>query len=813
MLPLMLFSGAVAFVYEVLWTRLLAHVLGGSIYAFSTMLAAFLTGIALGGGLAGRLARDRERAAFAFAATQLAIGVLSIAIYAWMGAGVPRDRQLGSLVGYAIAVMLPATFFIGATFPLAVRVLARDEREAGGVTARIYAWNTVGAIGGATLAGFWLIPRLGFEGALRLAVCVNFALALVALAWVAPRRWVAVGSVAAGLLAALALYHPARPLALVSRTGFAVDFREPPRRTFYAVGRSSTVVVLEAAGKRHLLSNGLPEAAIARKGTPPDQDAQKWLTALAAIARPDLESMLVVGYGGGVALEAVPPSLKQIDVVEIEPEVIRANHTLGGWRDRDPLKDPRIRVIINDARNALRLTSKRYDAIVSQPSHPWTAGASHLFTQEFVRSAKQHLNPDGVFVQWMNSEFVTEPLLRSLAATLLAEFPHVRLYRPLSTALFFLASEAPLEVELELARTQRPLRDDRLHYARLGIASVEDLLAALAMDRGGLEEFARGAPVATDDHNLMATQSRSRADGVKGKQLDALLEPFDPLTAPDGWIHSKLGGSLNLTYLANRIFGLGRASRAGLLVRSASDESTRLLLEAKRYEREGASEQARAANRAAVSANPENEQARYALARDELAALTGAQQADPAHAPLSGLSGSALATMRGLGFSIARDWEALAGLDAELARSLPTDLWYADAAMLRATHRIALHRGDPARVREALDLIDSAVIASQDTNLFVQRALAGVALGDPDVLVESGRRMVTSIVRRLNRAGSTPLYPAERVALRRTLDGLVRELGRELPSESRSHAAAVRSAAEQAIRRIDADRVRVATPS
>ena len=75
MLPLMLASGATAFLYEVLWTRMLTHVMGGSIYAFATMLAAFLTGIALGGGLAGKVAERRERAAVAFALTQIAVGV------------------------------------------------------------------------------------------------------------------------------------------------------------------------------------------------------------------------------------------------------------------------------------------------------------------------------------------------------------------------------------------------------------------------------------------------------------------------------------------------------------------------------------------------------------------------------------------------------------------------------------------------------------------------------------------------------------------------------------------------------------------
>jgi spermidine synthase len=805
-LLVMLVSGAVAFLYEVVWTRLLAHVLGGSIFAFSTMLAAFLTGIALGGGLAGRLGGGRPRAATAFAATQLAIGVLSMAVYAWMGARVPGDRQTASLVAYAIAVMVPATFFIGATFPLAVRILARDEREASVVTARVYAWNTVGAIAGAILAGFWLVPGLGFEGSIRLAVCVNLGLALVTLAFVARPRRLPLAALALALLGAVLFYHPARPLALVSRTGFAVDFQETPRQIFYAVGRSATVVLMETSGRFTLLTNGLPEAAIARRGSPPDQDAQKWLTTLAVVARPDVENMLVVGYGGGVALEAIPPSVRQIDVVEIEPEVIEANRTLAGLRDRDPLTDVRIRVIINDARNALRLTTRRYDAIVSQPSHPWTAGASHLFTREFVRSAKAHLNPGGVFVQWMNSEFVTEPLLRSLTATLLAEFPHLRLYRPYSTALFFLASETPLEVELEMARTQRPLRDDPAHYARLGIASVEDLLAALAVDGAGLEKFARGAPIATDDQNRMATQSRSRADGLTSPQIDALLEPFDPLSDPGGWIHTKLAGSLNLAYLANRILGLGRASRAGLLARGTSDESTRLLIDAQRHRMEGAVEKARAANQAAVAADPGNQQARYALARDQLALLAGAQRADSREALLTGLTEPARAVMRGLGYSIARDWRALAALDLEMARSLPTDLWYPDAVLLRAQHRIALDRESGPRMREALDLIDRALVASQDTNLFVQRALAGVALGDRDVFVESARRVVTSSLARLDQAGKPgdALHPADRDAIRQTLAGLIRELGKEGRGGSPAREAVVRAAAEQALQRLDA---------
>ena len=170
----------------------------------------------------------------------------------------------------------------------------------------------------------------------------------------------------------------------------------------------------------------------------------------------------VLAYG---VLEGTPASVASVDVVELEPEVIEASRQLSGMRDADPLADPRINIVINDARNALRLTRKSYDAIVSQPSHPWTAGASHLFTREFAASVRSHLNDGGVFLQWMNAEFVDEPLLRTLAATLLAEFEYVRLYRPSARVLMFLASDAPLDVELELARSVSDHRHAGSHDA------------------------------------------------------------------------------------------------------------------------------------------------------------------------------------------------------------------------------------------------------------------------------------------------------------------------------------------------------------
>ena len=227
------------------------------------------------------------------------------------------------------------------------------------------------------------------------------------------------------------------------------------------------------------------------------------------LARPDTRDMLIIGFGGGVAVEGVPPSVEAVDVVELEPKVIDANRILSERTpDRPAARIPASRVFINDARSAMRLTSKRYDAIVSQPSHPWTAGASHLYTHEFMQLAKERLTPGGVFLQWMNSQFVTESLLRSLCATMLEVYEHVRVYQWTTEVLFFLGSDEPLDIERNLSATRPP--PDRRPDPLSGEGDRLGRGCAHGTEHGRGEPPAvrvRCAPLLTDNFNRMATES------------------------------------------------------------------------------------------------------------------------------------------------------------------------------------------------------------------------------------------------------------------------------------------------------------------
>ena len=724
-LPAALVSGVVSFGYEVFWFRLLSHLLGGSVHAFSTMLASFLIGIAVGSAIAARFASSPERAARGWSLAQLGIALLSIAAYtildrlpgfAGLLGGLPRVAA-DALI--AIVVLLPSTLCIGATFPFAVRLLARTPEQAGEATARVYAWNTVGAIAGSVGAGFWAIPALGFPGFLAAAVATSALLALWAALVSAPRAPVLAGAAAA--VAAGALLAPFEPPWTLLRTGPLSRAPQAGEVAFEAVGRTATVLLLDEGSQWSLRTNGLPESTVmSRHGRPMKFGSGRWLGILPTLARPESRELLVVGLGGGVAIELVPPSVERIDVIELEPEVVEANRRLSGLRRFDPLADPRVRIHVNDARGALALTDRRFDAIVSQPSHPWTAGASHLYTREFFALAREHLRPGGVLVQWMGMHFVDAELLRVLLATLLDTFPHVRVYGPYLAGEFaFVASDQPLPMEESSARALAAAPE---FFALLGLLDAETIAASLILDEEGVRAFAAGARVSTDDHNLLQTRSPgviAAGRGLTPATALAATAAHDPLP--------RLVRTLDPLRIADALVAVAAVARAARVAELVEDPVTRhAVLGWVAATSGGQAQRAGQELDAVLAAEPRHPHARAALLRLRRRAYLRSPDALARLAPLAPEEAAVLEGWRALE---AGDPAALAAIEPRLAAIDRRHPLAREALRIRADARIA--RGDPAEAVEALTLLDDAMQYGGRPEDFVARARAALIAGDP----------------------------------------------------------------------------------
>jgi spermidine synthase len=642
----------------------------------------------------------------------------------------------------------------------------------------VYAWNTLGAILGALLGEFVLIPSLRFEGSIQAAVVVSVALAVGAsLLLERPARALTI-SVGAVAVATVVMFWPPVPIALLRASPLHIS--NAGRMLYYGIGRTASVVVLEQNGALALRTNGLPEALVQVRGAAPQVSGEKWLVPAAILAQPQASSLLVVGYGGGVVLEDVPESVQHVDVIEIEPRVISANTAIRRLRHRDPLADPRVNIIINDARVALNLTDRRYDAIVSQPSHPWTAAASHLYTREFLLQSRTHLTEHGVFVQWMNLSFIDEGLLRSFAATVLDVFADARLYRPDPFTLIFVATKQRDDPSAEAKA-----------FPRLGINTPEDIFVALAADGQALRRISRGAPLITDDRNGMATSGAY----LSGKSMtpataDRFLAPYDPLH-----FLSTSASGLEQGYVARRL-ATSSALNPGLRDRldtlaNALDASSEIAYEvnAERLIVEGDRDAAHELIQQGVARYPGSDRLRFEYIRPWLTRLARGTATREVTAQAAKLTRSADAVVRGTVLASQGRWAELSTLEPSLAEAAWSDPWKLDAVMLQAQWRYQEEdTGDVRRQRaaEALDMIDEAIAAQPAIVLYALRIQSALAAHRPDAVVESiwayGHGLFVD-----SAAGADPdpdPGQADRLATRAALNELLRLLDKQTGADA-----------------------------
>lgn len=729
-LPLILLSGVVSFTYEVLWTRLFTHLLGSSVYAFSTMLATVLLGLALGAVLMAGSVVDERRARRGFMRAQLGCAVGAVGAY-WgidflpdLMARFASDHQtrvtLGTWVGGLL--LLPSTMCIGATFPFAVRLLVPGAAQAAGASAHVFTWNTVGAIIGALAAGFVLLPTWQFSGTVMLAISLSLLLACGAAVLEQPRHWGMVALAGVGL-GVLVLLPPQTPWAVLRHNllGGAPQYGEV---AYLGVGRSTTVLVTEQGMGSRLTTNGLPESMFLARGERAGRfPIARWLSLLPLAARPETKSLLVVGLGAGLTVEDVPPSVATIDVVELEPEVVQANRLFAPRRDRDPLADPRLRLHLNDARGALLLTQQRFDAIVSQPSHPWTVGASQLFTREFFQLVRGRLHSSGVFVQWIGLDFVDDPLLRSLLATLHAVFPYVELYQPVTGALLFLASAEPLTLDRTVPQA---LATASAQWGTVGVLVPEDVLVTRRLDTAGVREVARGAPICTDEHNLVQVRSPGVLERpAKRAWVSPLFLAFDPLRA--------VAARAEAVYLVSALIARQELDRARRVVRELTDPVARRTAHALILQASGRQADADRALWSAVELDPDASVPRQVLLTLSQDAV--ARGVAPARLVALARGDPEAAVVEGWRHSFHNEWAAVRLLEARLAAVDPHAPLFAAAVRLRVGWRV--HSGQASLASDALTVLTPFLGARVQPRDVLLRAQAGLAVADAGIVFAS----------------------------------------------------------------------------
>ena len=397
-------SGFASLALEVIWFRILVLFLPATTYAFTTMLATVLFGLAAGGWIAARLLR-RDRDWMSWLTTiQIATGLLIVASLVLLSVSYAKGWGTTGTLQASVIAILPASLLMGVSFPIGLRIAAgvanHGSREVAHRLGTLYSVNVLGAILGSTLAGFLLLPRLGSRVSLIVCAALYLAAGLLLVPANRNKRNAIAVSVAGVVLFAFAAANLPDPF----RATLARRHGKIERLLWHDEGIQTTVAVHSAGlGGHTLYLDGLHQA----NDTAEMLRVHRQIGHLAVMLHPAPKDVLVIGLGGGVTAGAASQHPVKLDIVELSDGVRQAARFFSHV-NYDVLRQPNVHLRVDDGRSVLARRPNSYDVITADIIQPIHAGAGHLYSVEYFRLARETLRDDGVMLQWVGHRSRTQ---------------------------------------------------------------------------------------------------------------------------------------------------------------------------------------------------------------------------------------------------------------------------------------------------------------------------------------------------------------------------------------------------------------------
>ena len=510
-------SGFCALAYEVLWTRILVFFLGSTTYAFATMLAAFLFGIALGSMIFSRWVDRIRQPLIAFGIVQLGIGLFALLLMPAFESLYGITYALQSTFGGSrfwtffscFLVMSLPTFLMGASFPLVTKIYTGNTRQLGRSIGNVYAVNTVGSILGAFCAGFILIPLLNIRPSIVLAIMLNTAIGslLVMTGWQTAKvqntttvkhatQGIGIGvpilNIGFALILLLTLNQPLFLKSTIFKTqrpgDTVIDYKEEI---------DATVTTLKDEKNVYRLYVDANQAADASRW---DSPSHRVIAHLPLLLHPNPKRALVVGFGMGLTSYSITQHGVQVDAIELSKGVISAAREHFAHVNENIFDNRLFNYSINDGRNHILTTKKEYDMISTGIIHPLvSAGSSNIYTADFYHLCSKILTADGVMCQWVPLHRLPEAHFKMIVRTFKHVFPQTTLwYKYTPDFVILIGTLKPLTINYKdfIARSNRS-------DIRQGLAADDldglSLLDSFMMGPEEVDKYVGQGPIHTDD--------------------------------------------------------------------------------------------------------------------------------------------------------------------------------------------------------------------------------------------------------------------------------------------------------------------------
>ena len=487
-------SGFASLALEIVWFRLMLQFVVATTEAFTAMLTTVLGGIAAGGMIAALILRSRRDRSAALGFVQAITGIAAVASMSFLLWTVSHGWQTMELWRAVAIAILPPALCMGIGFPLALGMAARsgaavDRGEIGRRIGRLYSLNVAGAILGSLVGGFVLVPRAGSVNAL---VGLGAMFVVSGLVVLIQRR--SVSRWGAAIVLVTAFFLIARDLPDPFRV--AIDRRYGNLLLeFFRDEGAQTAVSVRASQYQHVLYlDGLHQA----NDQPAMVTLHRSIGHLPMVLHGAPKEALVVGMGGGATPGAVSQYAgTRVQVVELSDSVRRAGSYFAHV-NYDLLNRPNVNIRIDDGRNFLALTKRRFDVITADIIQPGHAGAGLVYSKEYFTMVRNALAEDGVVLQWIGLRPFVEYTL--IMRTFLDVFPHATLWYD---ANFMVGTLKPLSIDPTALDRLREHPETREALDAVGLKRFEDLRRWFTAGPDEMRRFVGDGPLLTDDRPLV----------------------------------------------------------------------------------------------------------------------------------------------------------------------------------------------------------------------------------------------------------------------------------------------------------------------
>ncbi|MDP6979351.1 MAG: fused MFS/spermidine synthase [Myxococcota bacterium] len=508
-------SGLATLSYEIVWFRALRYLFGNSTYALTLMLVVFLLGLGFGGmcfrGVVRRGGADRVLgwsqlaiallALFAIGGLGFILGdpELSKRISAFSQAASERSWQLRLATEFAVALLLllPATLVMGLSYPLATSLLLGNVRRVGAQVGVAYFLANLGSIAGAVLGAVFFLPQFGTVGGTQAIAMINVALATFVISSLPAKPLARFAPLVVGgaLLITASLVLPER---LAFNDKRVLKGGGVSRLIFEEEGDLATVQVHSDPKRpeRRGLSVDGSQIGVSRGVRYGIYSKQLLLAHLPMVIDPSIESTLNIGLGSGSTLDALAShaSVQQLEAVEISAAVARGSLL---FEESKVLRDPRVRLEVEDISHYLLRSSHRYDLIISDGKQGADfSGNVVMLCLEFYTAASRRLHDDGLLVQWIPQD-LPHAQFAAILRTFQTAFPHVEVFYEAPGAVMLVGSRTAIDGREHMGASHFRKQRIRSDLDQFLIPSPEAMLSRWVASGEDLDAVLEEGPIIT----------------------------------------------------------------------------------------------------------------------------------------------------------------------------------------------------------------------------------------------------------------------------------------------------------------------------